>query len=100
MLGEINNNRIIVNKYKISSAYTNDEPRIAKSYQFQRFINMKAVATDEVYWATENGQIFDCDYRNMNVFRRKTLFTLLTQVPTSIGRMARPNNIMERHRRR
>ena len=37
MLGEINNNRIIVNKYKIRSAYTNDEPRIAKSYQFQRF---------------------------------------------------------------
>jgi len=34
MLGEINNNRIIVNKYKIESAFTNDEPLIAKSYQF------------------------------------------------------------------
>ena len=36
-LGEINNNRIVVNKYKVASAYTNDEPKIAKSYQFQRF---------------------------------------------------------------
>ena len=54
-LGEINNNRIVVNRYKISSAFTNDEPKMAKSYQFQRFINEKAVATDEVYYATENG---------------------------------------------
>lgn len=36
-LGEINYNRIIVNKFKIESAFTNDEPKIAKSYQFQRF---------------------------------------------------------------
>lgn len=61
---------------------------------------MKAVATDEVYWATENGQIFDCDFRNMNVFRRDTLYTLLTIVPSTIGRMGRPNNIVERHRQR
>lgn len=61
---------------------------------------MKAVATDEVYWATESGQILDCDYKNMNCFRKKTLYKLLTQVPSSIGRMARPNNIVERHRQR
>ena len=36
-LGEINNNRIVVNKFKISNAFTNDEPKIAKGYQFQRF---------------------------------------------------------------
>jgi len=61
---------------------------------------MKAVATDEVYWATENGQIFDCDYRNMNMFRSTTLFDLLAEVPSTIGRMARPNNIIEKHRGR
>ena len=61
---------------------------------------MKAVATDEVYWATENGQIFDCDYRNMEMFRNSTLFELIKEVPSTIGRMARPNNIIERHRRR
>lgn len=36
-LGEINNNRIVVNKYKVVSSATTHEPRIAKSYQFQRF---------------------------------------------------------------
>jgi len=61
---------------------------------------MKAVATDEVYWATENGQIFDCDFKNMNVFRKTTLYTLLTIVPSTIDRMGRPNNIVERHRNR
>ncbi len=63
-------------------------------------VNEKAVATDEVYWATENGQIFDCDYKNMNVFRVNTLYALLCEVPSTIGRMARPNNIVEKHRRR
>ena len=93
-LGEINNNRIVVNKYKNGSAFTNDEPKISKSYQFQRFskflkykvmlifflvlVNEKAVATDEVYYATEKGQLFDCDYRNMNMFRFGTLYDLLT----------------------
>ena len=42
-LGEINNNRIVVNRYKISSSFTNDEPKMAKSYQFQRFINEKVL---------------------------------------------------------
>jgi len=36
-LGEINNNRIVVNKFRIVSSATTAEPRIAKSYQFQRF---------------------------------------------------------------
>ena len=117
-LGEINNNRIVVNKYKISSAFSNSEPKISKGYQFQRFskftvvtflvcnflstfciVNEKAVATDEVYYATENGQIFDVDYHNMNVFRSGTLYNLLCEVPSTIGRMARPNNIIDRNRR-
>ena len=63
-------------------------------------VNNKAVATDDVYWATENGQIFDCDFYNMQMFRNSILYDLLVQVPTTIGRMARPNNIVERHRRR
>lgn len=36
-LGEINNNRIVVNRFQIQNAVSNAEPRIAKSYQFQRF---------------------------------------------------------------
>ena len=99
-LGEINNNRIVVNRYKISSSFTNDEPKMAKSYQFQRFINEKAVATDEVYYATENGQILDCDFRHMNCFRQGILYKLLAEVPSTIGRMARPNNIVEARKRR
>ena len=63
-------------------------------------VNEKAVATDEVYYATENGQILDVDYKHMNMFRYGTLYSLLAQVPSTIGRMARPNNIVERHRRR
>ena len=61
-------------------------------------VNEKAVATDEVYYATENGQIFEVDYRNMNVFRKGTLYNLLCEVPSTIGRMARPNNIIDRRR--
>ena len=61
-------------------------------------VNEKAVATDEVYYATENGQIFDCDYKNMNMFRKGTLYDLLSQVPSTIGRMSRPNNIVEKYR--
>ena len=33
-LAEINNNRIVVNKIMVPSPFTDDEPRIAKSYQF------------------------------------------------------------------
>ena len=36
----------------------------------------------------------------MNVFRKGTLYSLLVQVPSTIGRMARPNNIIEQNRRR
>ena len=36
-LGEINYNRIVVNKILVPSPFTDDEPRVAKSYQFQRF---------------------------------------------------------------
>lgn len=57
------------------------------------------MATDEVYYATETGQILDCDYKHMNMFRKGTLYSLLAQVPSTIGRMSRPNNIVDRHRR-
>jgi len=53
------------------------------------------VATDEVYFATENGQILDVDYRNMALFRSQPLYTLLTGVTSTIGRLGRPNNAVE-----
>lgn len=36
-LGEINNNRIVVNKLRVPQNYNNKDAFIAKSYQFQRF---------------------------------------------------------------
>jgi len=33
-LGEINNNRIVVNEFKVQSPFMDDEYKIAKSYQF------------------------------------------------------------------
>jgi hypothetical protein len=94
-LAEINNNRIVVNKIMVPSPFTDDEPKIAKCYQFQRFINEKSVATDEVYLATEEGVILDTDYRHMQLFRESTLAGLITQTKTTIGRLGRPNNIIE-----
>jgi len=58
------------------------------------------VATDEVYYATENGQILDVDYKHMNMFRFGTLYSLLSKVPSTIGRMARPNNIVDKNRKK
>jgi len=58
------------------------------------------VATDEVYYATENGQILDVDYKHMNMLRYGTLYSLLSKVPSTIGRMARPNNIVDRNRQK
>ena len=58
-------------------------------------VNKAAVATDEVYFATENGQILDVDYRNMALFRSQPLYTLLTGVTSTIGRLGRPNNAVE-----
>lgn len=70
------------------------------NYNVVGLVNEKAVATDEVYYATEQGQIFDCDYKNMRMFRKGTLYSLLEQVPSTIGRMSRPNNIVDRYRAR
>ena len=56
------------------------------------------MATDEVYYATENGQILDVDYQHMNMFRFGTLYGLLAKVPSSIGRIGRPNNIVDCNR--
>lgn len=36
----------------------------------------------------------------MKMFRKGTLYDLLAQVPSTIGRMARPNNIIERNRQK
>jgi len=58
-------------------------------------VNAAAVATDEVYFATENGQILDVDYREMELFRKKPLYTLLNGVTSTIGRLGRPNNAIE-----
>jgi len=57
------------------------------------------VVTDEVYYATENGQILDLDYHEMNSFRDTTLHSLLIQATSIVGRMGRPNNAIERSRR-
>jgi len=35
----------------------------------------------------------------MKMFRKGTLYALLSEVPSTIGRMARPNNIIDRHRK-
>ena len=53
------------------------------------------MATDEVYFATEEGVILDVDYRHMHLFRKSTLASLITQTKTTIGRLGRPNNIIE-----
>lgn len=53
------------------------------------------MATDEVYFATEEGVILDVDYRNMHLFRKSTLASLINQTKTTIGRLGRPNNIIE-----
>ena len=36
------------------------------------------MATDEVYFATEEGVILDVDYRHMHLFRKSTLASLIT----------------------
>ena len=58
-------------------------------------VNAAAVATDEVYYATETGQILDVDYRDMRLFRKTPLYTLLGGVTSTIGRLGRPNNAIE-----
>jgi len=80
-LGEINNNRIVVNKIHVPKSHLSSDTNIAKSYQFQRFINDKAVATDDVYFANEKGQILDVDFLEMKLFRDTTLAGLLEEAP-------------------
>ena len=53
------------------------------------------MATDEVYFASEDGVILDVDYRHMHLFRNSTLAGLINQTKTTIGRLGRPNNIIE-----
>lgn len=40
-------------------------------------VNEKSVATDEVYFASEDGVILDVDYRHMHLFRNSTLAGLI-----------------------
>jgi hypothetical protein len=54
-LGEINNNRVVVNDIKIPHNFEKNKILTAKSYQFQRFINEHSVATDDVYFGNERG---------------------------------------------
>jgi hypothetical protein len=39
----------------------------------------KAVATDDVYYCNEKGQILDIDFRKFKTFREGTLFGLLEE---------------------
>lgn len=80
-LAEINNNRIVVNEIRIPESYRNGPPLIAKSYQFQRFMNERSVATDDSYFARENGQIVDVDFSHIKLFRNQTLHKLIEQTP-------------------
>ena len=76
--------------------------RTLSYYQYFSYyiVNETAVATDEVYFATEHGCILDVDYLNMCLFRKTTLHSLIEQTETTIGGMNRPNNIMDRSRNR
>ena len=76
--------------------------RTLSYYQYFSYyiVNETAVATDEVYFATENGCILDVDYLNMCLFRNSTLHSLIEQTETTVNRMNRPNNIMDRSRNR
>lgn len=55
-------------------------------------VNEKYVTTDETYYATTDGKIQDVDFHNMALFRKRTLYNLLSKVPSSISRMGRPVN--------
>ena len=77
-IGEINQNRILVNEIKTPDPFTTSKPLSSKVYQFQRFTKGKAVETDDVYWATEKGQILDIGFHQMGTFRKTTLYGLLT----------------------
>ena len=48
----------------------------------------KAVATDDVYYCNEKGQILDIDFRKYKTFREGTLFSLLEVTP--VDRRNRP----------
>ena len=69
-------------------------------FKFFRLVNEAAVATEEVYFATEKGQILDVSFRNMTTFRSTPLYSLLGEVETSIGRLGRPNAAVEQARRK
>jgi hypothetical protein len=62
-------------------------------------VNEAAVATEECYYATEKGQILDINFREMNLFRHQTLYSLLKEVESTIGRIGRPNAAIEQARR-
>ena len=73
---------------------------IINTFSYLIIVNDKTVATDEVYFATEQGCILDVDYRHMSLFRKTTTHSLLAQTETSIARMSRPNNIIDRRKNR
>ena len=73
---------------------------IHQYFSYYIIVNDKTVATDEVYFATEHGCILVVDFHNMCLFRKTTLHNLIEQTETTIARMGRPNNIMDRARNR
>lgn len=68
----------MVNEIKTPDPFTTSRPLSSKVYQFQRFTKGKAVETDDVYYATEKGQIVDISFHQMGTFRTTTLYGLLT----------------------
>jgi hypothetical protein len=44
-------------------------------------VNERSVATDDSYFARENGQIVDVDFSHIKLFRNQTLHKLIEQTP-------------------
>lgn len=77
-----------MNQFAVPHPYDTSKPLVCKAYQFQRFATEKAVATDDVYYCNEKGQILDIDFRKYKTFREGTLFGLLEVTP--VDRRNRP----------
>ena len=52
-------------------------------------VNSRAVATEDVYFATESGKILEVNYMKNAFFRDSTLFSLLVKAPQSYARINR-----------
>ena len=52
-------------------------------------VNSRAVATEDVYFATESGKILEINFTKNAFFRESTLFSLLVKAPQSYARINR-----------